>query len=240
MDLRNAALLALSLVMLGGCRLTVDVSGEGTVTSDNGKINCPADCKAKLKKGKEIILTATAASTESFFASWKGCEEESGTQCIVVGTTKNRRVSAVFAEDKTLEESGLSTDLRNCATTSPNDIALTAKLSSVTELECEVVTSASFSVEGIGELANLEKLIITDVGGGIDSLGDITDLTKLETLVLNRVGLTDVSALSELNEAPLLSLNLDENPLLECTDVEQLETAFPNKVSASSCETTGF
>lgn len=238
MDLRNAALLALSLVMLGGCRLTVDVSGEGTVTSDNGKINCPADCKAKLKKGKEIILTATPA-TGSYFASWNGCDEESTAGCIVVGKANNRRVSVVFSEDKTLEESGLSQDLRDCATTSPNDIALTDKLSSVTELECEAATSGSFSVEGVDELAKLKSLIITDVGGGIESLADIAKLTDLATLKLTNVGLGDnVEVLLDLDKAKLSTLDLSDNPGLTCDDLTALQNKFTDAtISPSSCLT---
>lgn len=234
MDLRNAALLVLSLVMLGGCRLTVDVSGEGTVTSDNGKINCPSDCKAKLKRGKEIILTA-AATEGSFFASWQGCEEDSGTQCIVVGGTKNRRVSAVFAEDKTLEDSGLSADLKNCAT--DNDIALTVKLSTVTTLKCEVASSGSFSVEGIGELANLTTLTITNAGG-IDPLAEIADLSALQILKLINVGLGDVSALLDLDKTKLTALDLSENPALSCENLEALKAKFTDTtILPASCLT---
>lgn len=239
MDLKSAALLAVSLVVLGGCRLTVDVSGEGTVTSDNGKINCPADCKAKLKRGKEITLTATA-TLGSYFAGWKGCQESSGADCIVVGGTNNRRVSAAFNEDKTLEESGLSADLKNCA--SDNDIDLTNKLSSVTELDCDASTSASFSVEGVGELANLATLLISDVGGGIDSLADLADLNNLVTLKLLNVGLEDATALLDLNEAKLSTLDLSRNPSLSCDDLTSLKEKFTDAtvspaVSVDTCQT---
>lgn len=51
--------------------LTVGVVGNGTVTSDEGEISCPATCASEHDAGTIVTLTATP-DTGSAFAGWSG------------------------------------------------------------------------------------------------------------------------------------------------------------------------
>lgn len=226
MDLYKKGLLVLCLVVLGGCRLTVAVDGAGTVTSDDGKLNCPGDCKAKLKRGKELTLTATA-DDGSYLASWSGCDSDDGEQCVVVGRNKNRKVTAVFAENVSLEESGVSQDLLDCAQNDDNLYTLTTPVADILKLVCngnDGEFGQTFDAAGISALASLTYLEISHVP--LTALAPVAELTRLETLKLVDVGLTEVSVLDQLNKATLESLDLQQNLDVSCADVTALETLF--------------
>ncbi|CBL43713.1 hypothetical protein HDN1F_01300 [gamma proteobacterium HdN1] len=230
----QGALLALSLVALGGCKLNVSVSGEGLVTSDNGKIECPGKCKASLKRGKEITLTAAAAEG-SYFAGWQGCHEVNETLCTVVGSTSNRRVTASFASDAVLEEAKLSNDLKNCLIDQKYD--LQEKTSAVTSLSCDgtiVDFGGNFDPAGVNLLASLTELEIRNTT--LDSLRLISSLSNLKTLKLVNLGLSDVSELLKLPVGNLKTLDLQENPSLDCITVGALRERFGySNVYASLC-----
>jgi hypothetical protein len=80
----------------GGARLTVHRSGAGggTVTSDDGHINCGGSCVFTYTPGHSVVLTATPNGT-STFNSWTGCDSPSGNQCTqTLGASET--VTAVF------------------------------------------------------------------------------------------------------------------------------------------------
>ncbi len=68
-------------------------SGTGTVTSDDGNINCGSACSHTYidPLGTTVILTATP-DVSSTFVSWSGCDSSNGNECTVsvppdIGTT---------------------------------------------------------------------------------------------------------------------------------------------------------
>lgn len=237
MEWRKAAYVMTALLLVAGCRLNVGVDGEGTVTSDNNKIDCPGDCKAKIKKGKEITLTATAAEGH-YFVGWKGCDSEDENTCVVVGKNKNRKVTATFATDTTLGETTVSDDLKNCAL--ENNYEEATAVSEIKELECNNSIGAfgeSFDARGIDQLTSLNELDIhADGGRGLSGLDDIAELPRLETLKLMNLDLSDVSALENLDGGSLETVDLSENGTDICEDVDALVARFPEaEIYASDC-----
>lgn len=227
MELHKIALIALALVAVGGCRLTVGVSGDGKVTSDDSKLDCPSDCKMKLKRGKDVTLQAVA-NDGSFFASWKGCDSETDDLCTVVGRNRNRKVTAVFSENSTLADAEISADLLACALSTDSGYTETSTVDSVIKLVCDGSDTesygSSFDVSGIEVLANLTWVDISN--GDLGTTTAFPKLSKLETLKLRGQNLTDVSPLLELNVETLATLDLLENPAIDCNDVAELEEKF--------------
>ncbi len=77
-------------------KLTVSKAGSGfgSVSSSPGGVSCGADCDQEFETGKEVTLTATAASG-SKFSGWSGsgC---SGTSTCTVTMTEAKAVAATF------------------------------------------------------------------------------------------------------------------------------------------------
>jgi hypothetical protein len=237
MDWRKAGIVGLALVLIAGCRLNVGVDGEGTVTSDNGKIDCPGDCKAKLKKGKEITLSAVA-NDGNYFVSWRGCDSESEETCVVVGKNKNRKVTAVFAEDLKLDKTTVSDDLKACAIV--NDFEDATPVSEIDELVCDNSLGAygsAFDANDIDQLASLVKLEIEGDGDrGLSNLSDIVKLPKIEILRLKNLNLSNLDALQDLNKSTLDEIDLTGNGSAICDDVARLKTTFPGvTISSDDC-----
>lgn len=234
MESYKRVLLVALMLVVGGCRLTVGIDGDGSVASDNGKISCPGDCKGSLKRGKEVTLTATA-NEGSYFSSWQGCDEENGDTCVVVGRMRNVKVTANFAEDLALQDAGLSEQLISCLRN--QNVVLTEKTSTVKILTCdsdEGDFSGQFDADGIGQLANLEQLTIQNAS--IKSLAPLTDLNKLTLLKLVNMQLTSVADLLDFNETSL-ELNLEDNNSIVCSEVAELRSQFgTSNVHASVCD----
>ena len=76
--------------------VTVDGTGDGTVTSNPVGINCPGDCSNNYVDSTDVTLTA-ADGAGSTFAGWGGACSASGTspQC-TVDMTAARSVTATF------------------------------------------------------------------------------------------------------------------------------------------------
>jgi hypothetical protein len=76
--------------------LTVNRSGtgNGTVTSADGYINCGVVCSYSYFSGTQVSLTATPSQGSSF-GSWSGCDSSSGNSCSVT-MISSRTVSATF------------------------------------------------------------------------------------------------------------------------------------------------
>lgn len=236
MELRKIAFLLVAATAIGGCRLTVDVSGEGTVTSDDGNIDCTDSCSTRVKRSKEVFLLATPAAN-SFFAYWEGCDDVvDDDECFVyaISGTK-RKVKAYFVEDVALSEADISKDVLQCALDS--DYEETNTLKEITKLECsgdDEEYSGDFDPEGIDSLQNLTSVVIR--GGGLEDATAFGKLTKLTTLELSDQALTDVTPLLNLNVNTLLELILNDNKDIDCSDVEELVDQFPgSSVGSDSC-----
>lgn len=76
--------------------LTVGLTGNGSVTSVPGGINCPAGaCGAQFNVGDTVVLTATPNAGANF-GSWAGCTSTNGTTCSVLITIGSTNVSVTF------------------------------------------------------------------------------------------------------------------------------------------------
>ena len=69
-------------------------TGQGTVTSTDGAINCGSTCSAPYYDEQPMTLTATPAAG-SVFMGWRNCDQSSGFSCTLT-VTAARTVTAVF------------------------------------------------------------------------------------------------------------------------------------------------
>jgi hypothetical protein len=77
-------------------KLTVEVVGEGTVTSSPAGIECPDDCAANYSVGESVTLTAAAADGW-LLAAWTGdCSGSEATAIVVLDA--NKSCTATFEE----------------------------------------------------------------------------------------------------------------------------------------------
>ena len=77
--------------------LNLAVTGQGTVTSDVGGVNCAADCSAAFDAGASVTLSASPASGYAF-AGWSGSGLSCpGTGSCVVAMGSDRSVTAIFS-----------------------------------------------------------------------------------------------------------------------------------------------
>ncbi|HEU5335739.1 MAG TPA: alkaline phosphatase family protein [Terriglobales bacterium] len=80
-------------------KLTVTVSGSGTVTSTPAGISCPGTCTASFPGGSNVALTATPASGDSFSGFSGAC---SGQSCeVALAGGASAQVTATFAQSQT-------------------------------------------------------------------------------------------------------------------------------------------
>ena len=83
----------------GGTEATLGVSvnptGDGTVTSLTGGISCPTQCISAFPVGASVGLTATPMPSHSF-VSWTGCTSSSGNTCTVTIPVGGASVAATF------------------------------------------------------------------------------------------------------------------------------------------------
>ncbi len=97
-----------------GYVLTVSKSGQGTVTSNDGYINCGSSCSHNYNSGTQVTLTA-AASSGYTFSNWAGCDSVQSNTCTV--TVNNARtVTATFTSNGyvlTVSKSGQGTVTSN-------------------------------------------------------------------------------------------------------------------------------
>jgi hypothetical protein len=78
-------------------QVTLSRSGNGTITSTDGAVNCTdATCVVSVSSGSSLSLTATAGA-DSNFQSWSGCTTTSGATCTLTGITAPIAASATFA-----------------------------------------------------------------------------------------------------------------------------------------------
>lgn len=75
-------------------RLTVRISGRGTVATDVGGIRCTTTCTALYTKLTTVVARARA-SRGARFRRWTGACHHSNPRC-VIKMSRSRRVQAVF------------------------------------------------------------------------------------------------------------------------------------------------
>jgi hypothetical protein len=73
--------------------LIVSVTGDGTVTSDTGALDCPPDCSFGYRNGEVVTLTPHAVNGSAFVAWGGAC---SGTGTCTVTMDQARSVTALF------------------------------------------------------------------------------------------------------------------------------------------------
>ena len=84
-----------ALAQAGGLvRVEIAGTGEGSIVSDDGNINCPGDCSQTYFENVDIDLTASPG-TDSVFVGWQGggC---SGTGVCSVNASQSPFVTAIF------------------------------------------------------------------------------------------------------------------------------------------------
>jgi hypothetical protein len=69
-------------------------AGSGTVTSNDGKINCSPTCSEVVTNGTNVVLTANPV-IGSVFGNWAGCASLSGNQCTLT-LNSDTTVTATF------------------------------------------------------------------------------------------------------------------------------------------------
>jgi Tol biopolymer transport system component len=80
----------------GRYTLTVERNGDasGTVSSEDGAIDCGATCSAAYDDGATVVLTASP-DTGAAFGAWTGCDSTDGAECTVTVTAATT-VTATF------------------------------------------------------------------------------------------------------------------------------------------------
>ena len=76
-------------------------SGDGTVTSSPGGIDCGADCSHGYEDASRVTLTATPAAGSTFVSWGGGCERRTGNEC-VVPMNVSQTIAASFSAAATL------------------------------------------------------------------------------------------------------------------------------------------
>ncbi|HXG41380.1 MAG TPA: choice-of-anchor U domain-containing protein [Dehalococcoidia bacterium] len=95
--------------------LTVQLqgSGQGTVASEDGGINCPADCEEGYDVGTQVTLSATAAEG-SLFVGWDGaCSGTDHTVVVIMNANKTCIARFELARTLTVQVSGDGTVTSN-------------------------------------------------------------------------------------------------------------------------------
>ena len=104
-----------TLPIPGGCgTLTVTVHGGGTVTSGDGRINCPTACSATYAAGTSVTLTAVPRSGRSF-AGWGGGCGGAATTCALT-LNANQSVTATFSGAPFTDGSGRNSEITGGST----------------------------------------------------------------------------------------------------------------------------
>ncbi len=85
---------------IAGLNVALSGDGSGTVTSDDGKINCGSDCSENYPTNRKVTLTAVSAEGDTF-EGWTGdCATKTGNQCEVnVVVREQKAVTASFDSD---------------------------------------------------------------------------------------------------------------------------------------------
>ncbi|MBF0486691.1 MAG: VCBS repeat-containing protein, partial [Nitrospirae bacterium] len=101
--------------------LTVNKTGNGTITSSSSDISCGSTCSAYTNTGATVILTATPDSGYNF-SSWTGCDSVSSNQCTIT-MASDKSVSATFTAVPVNKQLTVSKTGNGTITSSPSGIS---------------------------------------------------------------------------------------------------------------------
>ena len=95
-------------------------TGSGTVTSNDGKINCGVTCSGVYNSGDSVTLTATPAP--GYGVSWTGCDSGGGASltCLVT-MNSDKSVGASFSVSSTIHYTSIDYDTGNLGSGSFKD-----------------------------------------------------------------------------------------------------------------------
>jgi hypothetical protein len=119
--------LAVGATRAGGvATLHVQVSGNGTVSSNPPGIECPTACSEEFDSGSRVVLTAHPAAGEGFLG-WGGACSGSAAACTVVADVEKNvaakftpgTVSALWIDDATGHETNFDTGAELTVTLAP-------------------------------------------------------------------------------------------------------------------------
>lgn len=132
--------------------VTLAGTGQGTVVSNPGGINCGTSCNATFNPGASVTLTATPAAGSSF-ASWSGACNGAGSCSI--NLTSNQSVTATFTTGPTFSLTvTLAGTGQGVVTSSPADIncgtTCTANFASGTAVTLTATPSSGSGFAGWG------------------------------------------------------------------------------------------
>jgi hypothetical protein len=81
--------------------ITVQVTGQGTVTDDEGEISCPSDCTGSYDETTSFVQLTAAPSTGYRFDTWTNCPSEDGDTCDVDLAADSYVIGARFVTEAT-------------------------------------------------------------------------------------------------------------------------------------------
>lgn len=133
--------------------LTVSKSGNGTVASSSGTINCGKSCSASYGANTSVTLTAIPDATTDF-GGWTGCDTVSGVTC-TVSMSDSKMVTANF--------SAKSTDLSVNFTPMP---PTSVPQGSIVSYTLNVTNNGPSSATGVAVTGTLPTCTIVNLAAG--------------------------------------------------------------------------
>lgn len=100
--------------------LTVTTLGQGTVSSNDGRINCGSTCSANFPLGSTVTLSATPSAGYIFGGWGGGCASVAGTTCVVNMSTSTS-VTAAFTSAPAVVPLGNGTPVTGLAGTASGE-----------------------------------------------------------------------------------------------------------------------
>ena len=122
-------------------QLEVDVTGEGTVSSEPGGIDdCSSDCVATYPEGTNVSVSPDPAEGHQF-GGWSGCDSESGDECSVT-MDGPRSVTASFSPLEATFTLDLEVDGPGTVAMDPGGVTCSEECTEEYEQDTEVTLTA--------------------------------------------------------------------------------------------------
>ena len=189
-------------------KLTVYKSGtgNGTITSNQGGINCGQICSAMYNSGSNVVLVPTP-NTVSTFSGWTGCSYINGNTCMVT-MSSNKSVTALFNAEICNDNIDNDNDgLVDCADPNCNNAVFVGS-------ECE---------GGILKETNFTD----DIDNDNDGVKDKLDIDCNLATGCNSLSISDIDVQGNENEFYQYS----EIPLINCHYSTSIETSDSSSIT---------